>query len=67
MAEAERLWGAFGRPPHRREDTELCDLAFHAGNLLDPATAEQELNVDEGSVLTDDYAPVDTLAVVWAE
>jgi hypothetical protein len=67
VAEAERLWGALGRPPHRREDTELFDLAFHAGNLLDPETAEQALNIADGRLLTDDYAPGDTLVVVWAE
>jgi hypothetical protein len=65
VAEAERLWGHLGRSPHRREDTELFDLAFHAGNLLDPETVARELDLGDSRVLTDDYAPGDTL--VFAE
>jgi hypothetical protein len=67
VAEAERLWGALGGPPPRREDTELFDLAFHAGNLLDPETVARELDLGDGRLLTDDYAPVDTLVFAGAE
>jgi predicted membrane-bound spermidine synthase len=67
VAEAERLWGALGRPPHRREDTELFDLVFHAGNLLDPATLARELDPGDSRLLTDDFAPVDTLVLAAGE
>ena len=67
VAEAERLWGDLGRPPHRREDTELFYLAFHAANLLDAQTLRQRVELTGVRLLTDDYAPVDTLVVVWAE
>jgi spermidine synthase len=60
-AQAEKLWGDLGRPPHTREDTELFHLAFHAGNLLDPARLHEKVDLANVRLLSDDYAPVDTL------
>jgi predicted membrane-bound spermidine synthase len=61
LAAAERLWGPLGRPPHTRVDTELFNLAFHAANLLDPVTLKRQVDLSHVRLLTDDYAPVDTL------
>ncbi len=60
-AQAERLWGDLGRGPHTRVDTELFHLAFHAGNLLDDETLAEHVDLADVRLLTDDYAPVDTL------
>lgn len=60
-AQAERLWGDLGRTPHTRVDTELFHLAFHAGNLIDDEMLEQHVDLADVRLLTDDYAPVDTL------
>ncbi len=61
--------GRLGRSPHTRVDTELFHLAFHAGNLLDPETLDGIVDPADVRLLTDDYAPVDTLvfAVAVAE
>jgi len=67
VAEAERLWGTLGRPPHRREDTELFYLAFHAANLLAAETLRQRVDLTGVRLLTDDYAPVDTLVFAAGE
>jgi len=69
VASAEQLWGALGRAPHRREDTELFFLNAHAANLIDPAVMAQWLaggddtpiDFSGAEVLTDDFAPVDTM------
>lgn len=54
-----------GRTQRRWGDTELFDLACHAQNLSDPQTSAQELDLGDGRLVSDDYAPVDTL--VFAE
>lgn len=61
-AEADRLWGHLSRPPHTPEETELFDLVGHATNLLDAETLRREVDLTDAPTLTDDYAPVDTLA-----
>jgi hypothetical protein len=68
---AKRLWGHLGRPPHNRVDTELFALTRHAANLMARQTLEKGFSgnhtadapVDfrNSRVLTDDFAPVDTL------
>ena len=60
-AQAERLWGDLGRPPNTRVKSELFYLAFHAGNLLDAKTLAEQVDLADVRLLTDDYAPVDTL------
>lgn len=62
VAQAERLWGPLGRLPHTREETELFDLVGHAANMLDPETLRDKVDFSDVRLLTDDYAPVDTLA-----
>jgi len=62
VAEAERLWGDLNGLPHTREETELFDLVKHAANVLDPETLRDKVDLNDVRLLTDDYAPVDTLA-----
>jgi hypothetical protein len=61
LAQAERFWGHLGRDPHRREETELFYLKFHAVNLLEQETLEDRIDLAGERMLTNDYAPVDTL------
>ena len=53
--------GALDRSPNTRVNAELFHLAFHAGNLLDPGTLGGLMDLAKVRLLTDDYAPVDTL------
>ena len=66
-AEAQRLWGDLGRDPHTRVNTELFHLAFHAGNLFAAETLWERVDLAGAPLLTDDFAPVDTLAFELAQ
>ena len=71
LASAEQLWGELGRPPNTREDTELFFLFGHAASLVDPQKMEQwfatagdentPIDFSNARVLSDDFAPVDTM------
>jgi hypothetical protein len=52
-----------GRPPHAREATDFFDLIRHATNMLDAETLRRDVDLSDVPTLTDDYAPVDTLAL----
>jgi hypothetical protein len=62
ITRADQLWGSLNRLPHRREEAELFDLADHASHVLDLETLRGQVDLNGVRLLTDDYAPVDTLA-----
>jgi spermidine synthase len=71
LERAEDYWGRLGRAPHTRHDTELHHLFRHASDLVESEVIDQwfetghpagaPVDFSNAQVLTDDYAPVDTM------